>query len=57
MKFKTSSSEEYGTVLTLTSEDEEEAKALKDLWNRHAVLESFEVRNETEVEIEIATRE
>lgn len=57
MKFKISSSEEYGTVLTLTSEKEEEAQALKDLWNRHAGLESFEVKSESEVEIEIATRD
>lgn len=57
MKFKISSSEEYGTVLTLTSEKEEEAKALKDLWDGRAELSSCEVKSETEVEIEIATTE
>lgn len=57
MKFKISSSEEYGTVLTLTSENQEEAKTLKDLWDGRAELESCEVKSESEVEIEIATRE
>lgn len=57
MKTKISSSEEYGTVVTLTSENEEEAEALKALWNRKGEVSSLEKRDPGTIEIELATTE
>jgi len=41
MKTKISSSEDFGTVVTLIAETIEEARALKDLWCDHGGLSSY----------------
>lgn len=57
MKSEIRSSPEYGTVLVLTSETEEEAQVLKELWDRKAELESIEIKAfRREVDMDDRTR-